>query len=180
MDQHEDQRRVLAAVAAADTTAVGPGWWSEQPLEGTPHRLRYRVGIVRGEHRVTHLCVEPDPDAPVSAQGIRADDLRRIRPSQLLRESDAFWSALFDGDQAGVVAALVGTPKRWTDAELPMVRDLYVECVSATPRRHPRQELLRMGVKASTADRLIRRARERFPDDMGTAARGPATRKAQR
>jgi hypothetical protein len=167
MDRHEEQ--------------AGPGWWSAEPLEGTPHRLRYRVGIVRGKHRVTHLCVEPDPDAPAaaSAQGIRADDLRRIRPSQLLRESDAFWSALFDGDQAGVVAALVGTPKRWTAAELPMVRDLYVECVSATPPRHPRQELLRMGVKASTADRLIRRARERFPDDMGTAARGPASRKAR-
>lgn len=177
MDLHDDQARVLAAVAAADTAAVGPGWWSDQPLEGTPHRLRYRVGIVRGKHRVTHLCVEPNPDAPVSAQGIRAADLRRIRPGDLLRESAAFWSSLFDGESARAVAALASTPKRWTADDLPRVRDLHLECQSAG--RSTRQALQAMGVPASTADRLIHRARQQFPDDMGTATRGPGSSKAK-
>lgn len=156
---------------------AGPGWWSAQPLEGTPHRLRYRVSIVAGKHRITHLCVEPDPDARASAQGIRAGDLKRIRPGDLLAQEDAFWSALFGGDSAGAMAALATTPKRWTDDDLPQVRDLHLQCRAAGRSTH--KALQAMGVTESTANRLMRRARERFPDDMGTATRGPASRKAR-
>lgn len=153
----------------------GPGWSS---YTDGPRRIRYKVEPVAGRQQVTHVCVEPSPEAKRSARGLTAADLRGIRPSDLLAAERAFWTSALAGDQNALARVAPEPPKRWTDADLPRVRDVFL--AAQANGDSPSVRLQELGVPESTANRLIRRARERFPEQMGARTRGPRIRKDDR
>ena len=153
----------------------GPGWSS---YTDGPHRVRYKVERVSGERQVTHVCIEPSPEAKRSEVGLKAERLQAIRPAELLAAHRAFWTAFAAGDEHALALLVPESPKRWTDADLPRVRDVFLAAQAAGDS--PSRRLQELGVPESTAHRLIRRARERFPEQMGARTRGPRIRKDDR
>ncbi len=146
----------------------GPGW-TEYAYDDRPYRLRFRVDRAGARPRLTHLCIEPDPGADLA---ISATTLRDLAPQvrRLVEEDTAWWTSLAKGEDP-----LTVLPVRWTDDDLPMIRDLWVRC--QRDGRSPRKVLTDLGVHERKADRLISRARAKWPEVMGTATRGPRSRR---
>lgn len=161
---------------------TGPGWTSTV-TEGSPFRLRYKVGLVNGRLAVTHVCIEPAPGSP--ARSVTRKDLAAINPRDLLEREKAFRRALEGPGEHDVADAFIASAvtaerqrrRRWSEADLAHVRDLYVRCRDADPPRSAREWLVtQYGISARTADRLIARARTKYPAEMGPRTRGPAPR----
>ena len=149
-----------------------PHWgagWSENTYDDHPFRLRYKVDRQGAKPRLTHLCVEP---AAGSELTITRAVLRQVETEalRLVQQDTAWWEALADGRDP---FALV--PERWTEADLPTVRDLWIK--SRREGKSPRKVLADLGVSARTADRLISRARAKWPEEMGPPTRGPSNQK---
>ncbi len=144
----------------------GPGW-TEHMYAGRPYRLRFKVDRKGTKPRVTHLCIEPDPSFD---SAITASTLRDLAPEvgRLVDQDTAWWQALTEGKDP-----FTALPERWTEDELPIVRDIWVRC--QREGRSTRKVLTDLGLPERKADRLISRARARWPEVMGTARRGPRT-----
>lgn len=137
---------------------------------GSPFRTRFKVEQVGGRKVVTHLCLEPNPHYTGEPRGITTSDLAKIKPKALIAQDEAFTRLLL-GERSAV------RPTRYGPAEYEVIRDVLIKCADPDERRSPHTVLKALwGIEASTANRLIRKAREMFPD-APRATRGPKPRK---
>lgn len=151
--QRQEHARQKAGTGAAETIAR---------LGQT--QIRYRVQRVNGHLGITHLTLEPVPGTPLRA--LTAADLAAIDLAELA-DADVAWWRLALAQQT----VLSPPPARWTEETLEYVRDLHRAL--ATGNTSLRQYLLLAGVKAPTADRVIARARAKYPNEFGPRKRGP-------
>ena len=124
----------------------GPGW-TEHAYDDRPYRLRFRVDRTGAKPRMTHLCIEPAPGTDLA---ITASTLRDLAPEvrRLVEQDTAWWKAFTTGEDP-----FTALPDRWTEENLPIVRDLWVRC--QREGRSTRKVLTDLGLVMDPAAMLV-------------------------